>query len=95
MSNNTEIRVVDPKGKKEGKNLLGGVKWLKSPYNAVKGADLLIIMTEWNEFRALDLEKLSSKMRSPVMADLRNLYSRTEALKNGFKRYESVGRNDS
>ena len=74
--------------------MLERVKWHKSPYTAVKGADLLIIMTEWNEFRALDLEKLSSRMRSPVMADLRNLYSRTEALKNGFMRYDSVGRNE-
>ena len=90
MSNNTEVRVVDPKGKKEGKNLLERVKWHKSPYTAVKSADLLIIMTEWNEFRALDLEKLSSRMRSPVMADLRNLYSRTEALKNGFMRYDRL-----
>ena len=87
-----EIRVVDPKGLVEGKSLLKNVFWFEDCYMAAEGADLVVILTEWNEFRALDLKKISSSMRTPVMVDLRNVYSRQEALKNGFKKYTGVGR---
>ena len=55
-------------------------------------ADLLVVLTEWNEFRALDLSALSERMSVPRMADLRNVYSRKEALAGGFTVYDSVGR---
>lgn len=87
-----KVRVVDPHGQREGEALLPGVAWLDDPYKAVKGADLLVILTEWNEFRALDLERIAAGMDSPRLADLRNIYSRTEALRAGFEAYDAVGR---
>ncbi|MDB5658011.1 MAG: UDP-glucose 6-dehydrogenase [Cypionkella sp.] len=87
-----KVRVVDPQGKREGEALLPGVKWLDSPYGAAQGADLVVILTEWNEFRALDLDKLAQKMQTPRMADLRNVYSAEEAKAAGFETYVAVGR---
>ncbi|MBC6443440.1 MAG: UDP-glucose/GDP-mannose dehydrogenase family protein [Rhodobacteraceae bacterium] len=87
-----EVRVVDPQGKREGEALLPGVSWEDDPYAAAKGADLLVVMTEWNEFRALDLSRLSKGMASPRMVDLRNVYSAEEASVAGFTAYDCVGR---
>lgn len=87
-----KVRVVDPEGRREGEALLPGVKWHESPYQAAHGADLVVLLTEWNEFRALDLRKLAQKMQTPRMADLRNIYNRDEALAAGFETYEGVGR---
>ncbi|MDP4892981.1 UDP-glucose dehydrogenase family protein, partial [Cypionkella sp.] len=69
-----KVRVCDPQGQREGEALLPGVKWVDTPYQAAQGADLVVILTEWNEFRAMDLEKLAKKMQLPRMADLRNIY---------------------
>lgn len=87
-----KVRVVDPQGKREGEALLPGVNWHDDPYKAANKADLLVILTEWNEFRALDLPKLAKRMATPRMADLRNIYSARDARKAGFAAYESVGR---
>jgi UDPglucose 6-dehydrogenase len=87
-----KVRVVDPQGQREGEALLPGVKWVESPYQAAQAADLVVILTEWNEFRALDLEKLAKKMETPRMADLRNVYSLEEATEAGFTAYVAVGR---
>jgi UDPglucose 6-dehydrogenase len=87
-----KVRVVDPQGKHEGEALLPGVRWMDSPYQAAQGADLVVVLTEWNEFRALDLEKLARKMANPRMADLRNIYDRTEVMEAGFTHYDGVGR---
>ena len=87
-----KVRVVDPQGRHEGEALLPGIKWVDSPYGAATGADLVVILTEWNEFRALDLGKLARKMAQPRMADLRNIYDRDEALAAGFASYAGVGR---
>lgn len=86
------VRVVDPQGHREGKALLPGVHWLTDAYEAAKGADLVVILTEWNEFRALDLQRLANEMATPRMADLRNIYSPRDALSAGFRAYECVGR---
>ena len=86
------VRVVDPQGRHEGEALLPGVKWHDSPYQATQGAHLVVILTEWNEFRALDLGKMARKMATPRMADLRNLYSQAEAARGGFDAYVGVGR---
>ncbi len=86
------VRVVDPQGQREGEALLPGVKWFETPYQAAHGAHLLVILTEWNEFRALDLEKLAKKMEVARMADLRNVYSAEEALDAGFAGYVAIGR---
>ena len=86
------VRVTDPQGKREGEALLPGVKWADDAYLAAQGADLVVLLTEWNEFRALDLKKLAKKMESPRMVDLRNIYSAREAKKAGFEHYAGVGR---
>ncbi|MBL1436672.1 MAG: UDP-glucose/GDP-mannose dehydrogenase family protein [Rhodobacteraceae bacterium] len=86
------VRVVDPQGFKEGEALLHNVTWHEDPYAAVKGADSVVLLTEWNEFRALDLHRLATGMRQARMADLRNIYSQKEALAAGFESYVAVGR---
>jgi UDPglucose 6-dehydrogenase len=87
-----KVRVTDPQGRREGEALLPGVKWVDSPYQAATGADLLVMLTEWNEFRGLDLAKLARKMTTPHMADLRNVYDQDELAEAGFTRFEGVGR---
>ncbi len=87
-----KVRLVDPEGRREGEALLPGTKWVENPYNAAQGADLIVLLTEWNEFRALDLGKLARKMNTPHLADLRNVYDRDEVMAAGFLRYDGVGR---
>jgi UDPglucose 6-dehydrogenase len=87
-----KVRVVDPEGRREGEALLPGVVWSDNPYAAANGADLVVILTEWNEFRALDLARLARKMAAPRMADLRNIYDPAEARAAGFTHYAGVGR---
>ncbi len=87
-----KVRVVDPQGRREGEALLPGVKWMNNPYSAAQNANLVVYLTEWNEFRAMDLARLASKMSQPRMADLRNIYCRAEALAAGFDAYAGVGR---
>jgi UDPglucose 6-dehydrogenase len=87
-----KVRVVDPHGRREGEALLPGVTWETDPYAAVDGADCLLILTEWNQFRALDLKRVAGSMATPRMADLRNIYSRDDALRAGFFAYTGVGR---
>ena len=87
-----EVRVVDPAGRTEGAALLPGVTWFDDPYEAAKAADVLVILTEWNEFRALDLEVLAKGMTTPRMADLRNIYDPAAARAAGFADYVAVGR---
>ena len=86
------VRVVDPQGFREGESLLPGVAWETDPYAAAKDADLVVILTEWNEFRALDLSRMAEGMAHAKMADLRNLYSAEMASEAGFTAYDAVGR---
>jgi UDPglucose 6-dehydrogenase len=86
------VRVVDPQGKREGEALLPGVLWSDDPYVAAQNADLLVILTEWNEFRALDLARMAESMATPRMADLRNIYAVQDARRAGFQAYECIGR---
>ncbi|WP_417205789.1 UDP-glucose dehydrogenase family protein [Antarctobacter sp.] len=86
------VRVVDPQGRREGEHLLPGVAWEDDPYTAAEGADLLVILTEWNEFRALDLSRLAGSMAQAKLADLRNIYAASDAAAAGFTAYESIGR---
>jgi UDPglucose 6-dehydrogenase len=87
-----KVKVVDPQGRREGEALLPGVKWMEDAYQAAQGAHVLVILTEWNEFRALDLARIAKKMATPQMADLRNIYSAKDAKKAGFTTYVGVGR---
>ncbi|AUQ52571.1 UDP-glucose 6-dehydrogenase Ugd (plasmid) [Phaeobacter inhibens] len=87
-----KVRVVDPQGEAEGRDLLPGVKWEDDPYKAARNADLVVLLTEWNEFRALDLKALARKMAQPRMVDLRNIYTAKAAKRAGFETYIGVGR---
>ena len=92
VGNGAKVRVVDPQGKREGEALLPGVSWLEDAYKAAQNADALVILTEWNEFRALDLKRMAKRMTTPAMADLRNIYSPKDAKRAGFLAYVSIGR---
>jgi UDPglucose 6-dehydrogenase len=89
-----KVRVVDPQGAREGEALLPGVTWMEDAYAAAKGADAVVILTEWNEFRALDLARMADEMATPAMADLRNIYAPDEVRAAGFAAYVSIGRRD-
>ena len=86
------VRVTDPHGRAEGEALLPGVTWVENAYDAVAGTDLVVLLTAWNEFRALDLARLAASMRNPLMADFRNIYAPDDVLKAGFLGYSSIGR---
>ena len=87
-----KVRISDPQGRHEGEALLPGVKWIDNPYQAANDADLVVLLTEWNEFRGLDLAKLARKMATPQMADLRNIYDPEEVRAAGFTAHVGVGR---
>jgi UDPglucose 6-dehydrogenase len=85
------VRAFDPEGMKEARTLLNGVDLCPDAYDAMTGADAVVIVTEWNQFRALDLDRLKKVMRAPVMVDLRNIYKPAEMAAAGI-RYTSIGR---
>ena len=85
------VRVFDPEGMDEARRWLDGVVWCEGAYEAAHGADALAIVTEWNEFRALDLERLRSDMARPLVVDLRNVYDPREMAAAGIE-YASLGR---
>ncbi len=85
------IRAFDPEGMKEAAKLLTGVAWSEDAYDAMNGADGVVILTEWNEFRALDLKQLKAKLKRPLLVDLRNIYTLREMSDAGIE-YHSVGR---
>jgi UDPglucose 6-dehydrogenase len=87
-----KVRVTDPQGRHEGEALLPGVNWVENAYKAARNADLVVILTEWNEFRGLDLKKIARHMATPRLADLRNIYSVKDAKRAGFEAYDSIGR---
>ena len=85
------IRAFDPAGTLEAEKLFQNVQFVSGPYFCTENADAAVIITEWNEFRALDLQRVKSSMRAPVMIDLRNIYNPDEVRAAGFS-YTSVGR---
>lgn len=88
------IRAYDPEGIEQAKGLLTDVTYAADAYDAAAGADCLVLVTEWNAFRSLDLERLKMAMRSPTLVDLRNVYRRKEVEAAGFI-YADVGRPDA
>jgi UDPglucose 6-dehydrogenase len=84
------VQAFDPEGH-EARQLLPGVDFKAGPYEVAEGADALVILTEWDQFRALDLDRVREAMRQPVVIDLRNIYRPAEMLASGF-RYTGVGR---
>jgi len=88
------IRAYDPHGMKEAAKVLSGtIVWCKNAYDAMQDADGVVILTEWNEFRSLELKKVKSLLKSPLVIDLRNIYKRQDMMKHGFH-YISIGRQD-
>ncbi|MBB92623.1 MAG: UDP-glucose 6-dehydrogenase [Magnetovibrio sp.] len=86
-----KVRAYDPKGMDEAKHMLDGVDWCKNAYDTMADADALAILTEWNEFRALDLDKVRGLMKAPVMIDLRNIYNPDDMAEAGFD-YTCIGK---
>jgi len=86
-----KIRAFDPEGMTEAKHMLKDVEFCENAYDTLQNADALTIITEWNEFRALDMARVKSLMRSPVVVDLRNIYAPEEMRAAGFS-YSSIGR---
>ena len=86
-----KIKAYDPIAMENAKKLTSGVTFLSNSYEAAKDCDLLIVVTEWNEFRQLDLEKMKSEMKNPVLLDGRNIYDPKKAKQIGFT-YFGVGR---
>jgi UDPglucose 6-dehydrogenase len=86
-------RVVayDPVGMREASKMIDGVDFAKNAYDAMDGADCVAILTEWNEFRALDLDRVRDMLTRPLMVDLRNIYKPMEMAEAGFA-YHSIGR---
>ncbi|WP_417793029.1 UDP-glucose dehydrogenase family protein [Terasakiella pusilla] len=85
------IAAFDPEAMGEAKEMLPGVEWKKNSYETMDGADALVIITEWNEFRMLDKDRMKSLLKAPVMVDLRNIYNRQEMKDAGFD-YTCIGR---
>jgi UDPglucose 6-dehydrogenase len=86
-----KVQAYDPEGLAEARQLLRGVDFKDSPYGAAEGADVLVLITEWDQFRALDLDRIKAVMKRPVMVDLRNVYAPADLRARGF-RYASIGR---
>jgi len=85
------IRAFDPEAMEEASHSLENVMFCDGPYHAIEGADAMVIVTEWDQFRALDLERAKTVLKSNTVIDLRNIYSPPEMVKKGFD-YTSVGR---
>ncbi|CFX54433.1 UDP-glucose 6-dehydrogenase [Candidatus Filomicrobium marinum] len=85
------VRVYDPQGQKQAEPLLPGVTWCADANDAILGADVAVVLTEWNEFRALDLKAARARMSGDVLVDLRNIFSADAAQAAGL-RYHSIGR---
>ncbi len=95
IKNKCDLKVFDPEGMKEAKEYFeeysDKILWCKDSYEASKGSDALVILTEWNEFRALDLKRLKKLLNRPLIIDLRNIYNPLELKSLGFE-YFSLGR---
>ncbi len=88
-----KIKAYDPVAMDKAKNVLSNVSFCKDPYEASKGADALLILTEWDEFREMDLKKIKSLLKNPLIIDGRNIYDLNTMGKEGF-RYISIGRKE-
>ncbi len=85
------VRAHDPEGVDQARKVLDNVTYCEGPYETMEGADALVIVTEWDAFRALDLQRASKLLKSPVLLDLRNIYPRELAEDAGFA-YHAIGR---
>jgi UDPglucose 6-dehydrogenase len=86
-----KVVAYDPEAMTEASHLLSDIEYADSAYKAVEGADAMVIITEWDSFRALDFERVKGSMKSPIVIDLRNIYSPEDMARYGFS-YTSIGR---
>ncbi len=91
LEHGARIRAHDPRAMDEARKLLPDIAYCADPYDAATGADAAVLLTEWNEYRAMDLARIKQLLRSPIFIDLRNVYSPAAMAAMGF-RYHSVGR---
>jgi len=92
LDRGARVRACDPAAVERARGILPQIKYLRDAYEVADGADALIVVTEWNEFRHLDLARIKRSMRGPVLIDGRNIYDPTEMRGLGFV-YRGVGRN--
>lgn len=85
------IRAYDPEGKHEAEKEFTDITYCDDAYHCLETANAAVIITEWNEFRALDLQRLSDTLKDKTLVDLRNIYTKSEAQNHGLK-YQSIGR---
>jgi len=86
------VQTYDPEAIEEARRILPEVDYCPDTYSTAEGADLLVLATEWNQFRNLDLERIKESMRRPILVDLRNVYEPERVRSLGFT-YCGVGRN--
>jgi UDPglucose 6-dehydrogenase len=86
-----KVRAHDPEGMAEAKKQMPDLDYRDDPYDAIQGADALVILTEWNSYRSLDLDRVKAALKTPIFIDLRNIYRPAEMAAAGF-RYSSLGR---
>ena len=86
------IQAHDPQGMKEAEEMFPDFKYVKNAYEACEGADVVVLFTEWNQYRALDFERIKSVIKTPIFVDLRNVYDPEKIRTAGFQ-YYGVGRN--
>jgi UDPglucose 6-dehydrogenase len=91
LERGASVRAYDPVAMEEAAKVLPDIAYAEDEYAAVAGADVLVFMTEWNQFRALNMERVRGLMRSPKIADLRNIYEPQDMRELGFE-YIGVGR---
>ncbi len=89
-----KVRAYDPAGMQQAQKVLENVTYCEDAYDCAKGGDALVIVTEWEQFRALDLERLKSAMARPIMVDLRNAYNAAQVMQAGFT-YHGIGRSST
>jgi UDPglucose 6-dehydrogenase len=85
------VRAFDPAAMDEARHCIAGIEFASDEYDAIKDADALVIVTEWNQFRALDMQRVKSLLKAPKIADLRNIYEPEDMREMGFE-YVGVGR---
>src|SRR5262249_25005229 len=91
LAKGATVRTFDPKGTEEAKKLLSGIEYAKDAYDALDRADVMVLVTEWNEFRAFDWDRVAAMMSGRVVVDLRNVYNPEQVAAAGFA-YHSIGR---
>ena len=93
LEKGARVQVHDPQGMDEARKMLPDFSYHDSPYAACEGADAVVLMTEWNQYRALDLARIREAMRDTIFIDLRNVYDPEKMKKMGFS-YVGVGRGE-